>query len=208
MLLIQTDSALSKNVLFYLNIALWPFPELTSFLRSCSSFSSVFFPYLCHATLFSWSAFSHIPDTFLLSLNRMDLCIHNDPRGEWAGLIQPTARKGFDDVICMNEPVSGLFPLRWKWEMLERERCIYCMFLLNQTGDWNEKSRWKKTVGLDKVEDGNRKWIREDETDWWLSQERQKRHISGWRYRLVSNLCLSIAQDKWNSERLVWAVMA
>lgn len=29
---------------------------------------------------------------------------------EWAGLIQPTATKGFDDAIRMNEPVSGLFP--------------------------------------------------------------------------------------------------
>lgn len=39
-----------------------------------------------------------------------------------------------------------------------------------------------------------------------MSQGRQKKgQISGGRYRLVSSLCLSICQDKWHHERLVWA---
>lgn len=40
---------------------------------------------------------------------------------EWAGLIEPTATKGFDDVIRMNEPVSGLFSS--KVEAIQIDEC-------------------------------------------------------------------------------------
>lgn len=44
------------------------------------------------------------------------------------------------------------------------------------------------------------------QNDGWMSQGRQKKgQISGGRYRLVSSLYLSICQDKWHHERLVWA---
>lgn len=70
-------------------------------------------------------------------------------------------------------------------------------------GEWCEE---RKSKGKDRRENRGTTWISEVENDWCVSPGRQKKgQIIGKRYRLVSNFCLFICQDKWYGERLVRA---
>lgn len=170
------DSNWFSLVPFWLNTTLWPFPEVTHFLCSHSSLFSLLFSHIFCFAVFSPKLLLSYPRCLLLSLNRLDLCVHNELRGEWAGLIQPTARKGFDDVICMNEPVSGLFPLRWKWSEVKCWKGnVVHVFLLNQTGGRDEE---RKSMEKDCRAGRSRRWKQKvNKRGWnWLMDRPGQRH--------------------------------
>lgn len=96
---------------------------------------------------------------------------------------------------------GGSNPSKWMWTPGQRAEELETEYFFKFF--W-KRQMWIGNRNLSGQRDGAAK-VRLKIIDGWAEGDKRKEGISGRRYRLFSSLCLSICQDKWHHDGLVWA---